>query len=200
MRKRTPAERFFAKVQKTDTCWLWTGAAQPLGYGRFKQESYKAVGAHRWSYEYHVGPIPEGLTIDHLCRVPACVNPSHLEPVTLAENVRRIPRSTHCPSGHEYTPENTGISSWAAKGWSGRNCRECDRLRALEYRQTKLAPVPIEENMRRAAASGRTHCKQGHEYTAENTYWRKTGGRQCRTCSNNQTRAYRDRRSQGVAS
>lgn len=69
-------------------CWLWTGVIQKGGYGRFSLNR-KYVGAHRWSYEHHVGPIPKGLTIDHLCFVPACVNPAHLEPVTQGENNRR---------------------------------------------------------------------------------------------------------------
>ncbi len=69
-------------------CWIWIGAKRG-GYGRFKVAGQKSVTAHRASYELHVGPIPEGMQLDHLCRNPACVNPSHLEPVSAAENVRR---------------------------------------------------------------------------------------------------------------
>ncbi len=75
-----------------DGCWRWTGSVTPQGYGMFAF-SDEGKRAHRVMYELLVGPIPEGLTLDHLCRVRHCVNPEHLEPVTLAENVRRGWRS-----------------------------------------------------------------------------------------------------------
>ncbi len=86
--------RFFSYVDKTGPggCWLWTGLLYPHGYAQFRVNGAN-VGAHRWSYEHHVGPIPEGLTIDHVhargCRHRHCVNPDHLEAVTAAENNRR---------------------------------------------------------------------------------------------------------------
>lgn len=75
-------------VEDESGCWLWVGECNDNGYGRFSVKGRK-VYAHRSSYEIHVGPIPEGLHIDHLCRVRNCVNPEHLEPVTRSENVRR---------------------------------------------------------------------------------------------------------------
>ena len=86
---------------------------------------------HRAIYEKFVGPIPDGLTIDHLCRNRLCVNPAHLEPVTLAANVLRgesLPaknaRKTHCPKGHPYDETNTHITK---QGW--RICKACNRER-----------------------------------------------------------------------
>lgn len=80
-------ERFWAKVD-VGVCWLWTGSTNGNSYGRFSLDG-RMVPAHRWAYEALVGPIPPGLQIDHLCRVPLCVNPDHLEPVSQADNKRR---------------------------------------------------------------------------------------------------------------
>lgn len=134
---RPPIERFIAKVSiKENGCHEWTAYSGPNGYGRFYVAGRGAL-AHRWAYEYFVGTIPDGLQLDHLCRNRGCVNPAHLEPVTASENVRRgrsgeVARSrfsliTHCPRGHEYTPENTYM------GGSGRTCRTCKRARAKAH-------------------------------------------------------------------
>lgn len=83
-------ERFWAKVDRRSDaeCWLWLAATAGAGYGQFGANG-KSVRAHRYAYEALVGPIPDGLEIDHLCNIRLCVNPGHMEPVTHAENVRR---------------------------------------------------------------------------------------------------------------
>jgi len=114
---KTPIiERFWPKVQKTETCWNWIASRRHGDYGQFS-DGKKQVMAHRWSYEHFVGPIPKGLTIDHLCRNPKCVNPKHLEAVTIKENVLRglapsaiNKRKTHCIYGHEFNVKNTRLS------------------------------------------------------------------------------------------
>lgn len=124
MTRATRVELFSRKYTVADNgCWEWTGTRNYLGYGHFWNGS-RVVGAHRWSYEYHTAPIPDGLEIDHLCRNRACVNPEHLESVTRAENNRRAAAAqTHCKWGHEYTPENTAYRA----GY--RKCRTCRRAR-----------------------------------------------------------------------
>jgi len=81
--------RFWSKVRKTESCWLWTGALIRRRYGAFTVGPGEVRYAHRVAYELLVGSIPTGLTLDHLCRNTVCVNPSHLEPVSLGENIRR---------------------------------------------------------------------------------------------------------------
>lgn len=119
-------------------CIKWTGALDRDGYGRVGRDCDLA---HRVAYEREFGPIPEGLEIDHLCRVRSCVNPEHLEPVTHAENMRRLSEAiTHCRHGHEYTPENSYPIPPRARG-GRRDCRECIRRRAREYRARRRQAV-----------------------------------------------------------
>jgi HNH endonuclease len=130
------ADRFWSKVQRTDTCWLWTAARTHGGYGQFGLARGKAVRAHRLAYELTIGPIPDGLELDHLCRVRNCVNPAHLEPVTHAENMRRAVSAwaiTHCPAGHEYTPDNI------VRSHPGLVCRTCHNARNRRSAQARRA-------------------------------------------------------------
>lgn len=134
---------FVNKVTVGDGCWEWQGSRMRSGYGqvymgRNRQGSPRLVSAHRLSYEFFIGPVPEGLEIDHLCANKACVRPSHLEAVTHVVNVRRyfglppdreppgprLPR-THCKRGHSLA------DAYVSKHGS-RNCRVCIRLRKQE--------------------------------------------------------------------
>jgi len=121
-------------------CWLWTDAKSSTGYTHVYFQGKRRL-SHRLIYEFLVGPIPQGLDLDHLCRVRHCVNPDHLEPVTRRENLRRGLRGVllplDCPQGHEFTTENTTPST---RG-QGRKCRMCSRLRARKIRAQKGIPI-----------------------------------------------------------
>ena len=124
--------RFIEKVEfSADGCWNWTGYVKPNGYGQFFFDGDLRY-AHRVAHALFIGPIPDGLNIDHLCRNKRCVNPAHLEAVTQRENVLRglIGRRTHCKNGHEYTPENTTITKAGS-----RECKTCRRRWRLETAQ-----------------------------------------------------------------
>jgi hypothetical protein len=162
--------RFWARVTKDPDpgCWHWTGA-KASGYGRVYWFG-KARPAHQITYEAYVGPIPEGMDLDHLCRVRECVNPAHLEAVTRRINLlrgRTIPAAhaerTHCPNGHEFTPEN--IYTW-------RNARWCRTCRAGVSRARDRSKYRI--GLVQAAC---VMCGSAFEYE------RKSGGRPPNTCS-----------------
>lgn len=125
-------ELFWAHVHKTDDCWLWTGKLMRNGYGCYGKPSR---AAHRVAYEAERGPIPSGLDLDHLCRTRNCVRPSHLEPVTRGENLRRSEltgpgknsRKTHCWRGHDLAVHASIVVTKA--GIRKRQCRLCASLR-----------------------------------------------------------------------
>ena len=87
--EQTEEDRFWSKVELGPDCWLWQGRPNRFGYGQFRGIRGRMIMAHRFAYVLLRGPIPAGLTLDHLCETPACVRPSHLEPVTNSENLRR---------------------------------------------------------------------------------------------------------------
>ena len=151
-----PIERFFERVLVGDDCWEWVGNKMPTGYGLF---SWKPNGndpqpitfrAHRWAYELFVGDIPEGLSIDHLCSNPSCVRPTHLEPVTHAENMRRAVerRDSTQPSVPAPNKQGQRDHGWGEGRTHGRVstysygcrcelCRTAWRLAGRRYRAKK---------------------------------------------------------------
>lgn len=122
----TARARIMQRTDRSGNCWLWTGALDRHGYAAIKVDKRRHL-AHRLAYELFVGPIPNGLVIDHTCRVRHCVNPDHLEPVTNRENLLRgegfaakNTAKTHCPQRHPYDDANTII-----RRGGRRRCRTC---------------------------------------------------------------------------
>lgn len=188
--KQSNIDSFWQRVEKVELtgCWLWTSRITKNGYGTW---SYTDDGktctdyVHRLAYELLVGPIPDGLVLDHLCKVRFCCAPAHLEPVPQKENVRRgraakpnavrQPRPTHCPQGHEHNDESTLVRA------SGqRDCRVCTRERMRARR----------ESLPRKPRPRKSHCVHGHELTPENVIV-YSSGRACRECARRRVREMR---------
>jgi HNH endonuclease len=190
-------EFYVIHSEEPDGCWLWRGgtlsAKHGNPYGTFWNGT-KPVLAHRWSYEHFVGPIPDGLVIDHTCETPACVRPDHLEPVTNAVNIirggqwphnpdipraERVNREANRPNcakcGTPYTTDKNGK----------RYCPACHKASHREWR-LRTHGTPEDPGARNRS---KTRCPAGHEYTPENTYVNPTNGsRQCRACKNERRR------------
>lgn len=150
----TTLERLVSRMEVAATGCILISGKHHYGYGRIMLADGRIALAHRAAYEAFVGPIPNGMTIDHLCHTRddscpggkecphrSCVNPDHLEVVTLAENKRRgrsvaalNARKTHCRYGHEFTPENT-----APVPRGGRSCRACVRLRRQQIKAAQIS-------------------------------------------------------------
>lgn len=129
-----PIERFQKLYQVDGDCWIWTGTTSgtKTKYPCFRVSTNASDShnyAHRWSYEYHKGPIPEGWEVDHLCRRILCVNPEHLDAVTPQENKVRT-RLAVCSKGHDLSiPENV---RWDKQG-RRRGCRVCANLNSKKH-------------------------------------------------------------------
>lgn len=194
---------FWERVEKVALtgCWVWRGSIARNRYGLWsyrKDAETRTAYAHRFAYELAVGPIPDGLVLDHLCLNRTCCNPEHLDPVTHAENFRRgvgrrdgaaFQRSkTHCPYGHPYSGENLTI-----RPDGSRNCRACSRRHSTAARARRRAANPPKPRPKKQ------FCKNGHEFTPENTRVDpKRGVRSCRTCKRAQASKYRSRKDKQV--
>jgi hypothetical protein len=160
-------------------CWLWTGTITGTGYGKFHmqdQGKMRQLPAHRLTYQALRGPIPEGLDLDHLCRVRKCVNPWHAEAVSRRINVLRgvgltaqNAAKTHCPQGHAYTDGNI----YRIAG-NGRRCKLCQKARAvrsrgranevrrLRYQSDHEYRERVSEGKRRGYAARKTALRVGN--------------------------------------
>lgn len=160
-------------------CWLWARTITNHGYGLHFYTidgKSKRISAHRLMYEQLVGAIPEGLVLDHLCRVRRCVNPEHLEPVTNVENIARglVSRNSrpYCKRGHKFTKEN---SQWRSSG--NRFCRQCNRDRLKIQRQVtketkgdfvrKVWREKETEHFVRQILNGKTYAELAEEFGIE---------------------------------
>src|SRR5690606_19089374 len=130
------AKYVLERCKRQGECLVWVGKLTHDGYGVLYGARNVYLGVtHRIAYEGTVGPVPEELEVDHLCRVRNCANPEHLEPVPRSENIRRAKALiTACPQGHEYTPENTYWSQGRR-----RSCRTCNRASVARYKERRRA-------------------------------------------------------------
>lgn len=141
--KRPLRERVLSRlIIDPSGCLIWAGSLNSTGYGQVEHE-HRALYVHRLMYEWFVGPIPDGLHIDHLCRNRACGAPAHLEAVTPKVNILRgdgpsasQARRDHCEQGHEYDLFNT---YWRDDRHGGRQCRACNRASQRARRAAKKA-------------------------------------------------------------
>lgn len=144
-------DRFWVRVQPCPMtgCWVWTGSTNPGGYGVTKTGKVnpngkrQATSVHLFAWRRTVGPVPNGLHLDHLCRLRCCCNPAHLEPVTPRENNRRansptsrLAERTHCKNGHPFAGVNLFTNTDGTRG-----CRACDRTFALAHYHRKMAAL-----------------------------------------------------------
>jgi hypothetical protein len=135
---KTVEERFWSKVAKFESCWIWNGAKDETGHGRLKINCIQ-VSAHRVSYEWKHGSIPDGMDAHHKCFNPACVNPDHLQILTHSQHISlHRPFKTHCKRGHEFTPDNLYNSKSGKK-----KCIKCSKINGIIRRDKRRVAKAI---------------------------------------------------------
>jgi len=172
MRRKSLQERFNAKVSidAESGCWIWKGAHDVTGYGRISLDG-KTGRASRVSYTLFRGPIPEGMVLDHFrypdggCIGTRCVNPYHLLLTTRSENAGRTSwsRRTHCPQGHEYTPDNIYVQT-TARGTKGRRCRTCAKQCIAKWQ--KRNPDKVKEYRKKGKKKSRARKPHARKPTS----------------------------------
>ncbi len=207
----TLEERFWARVERTEDCWIWRGCKRPDGYGQFRDVNRKPMLAHRLSYQLAIGEIPKELVIDHRCHTRdckggvtcphrSCVKPAHLVPTTFADNVKRgqaghmlkgchWTKKKYCKRNHRFTGDNTYVTKDGE-----RICRQCKKMHELtrraRIREARLATGEIIT----MGPKPKSHCKYGHPFDEQNTYihiWRGNRMRSCKTCNRIKTQRHR---------
>lgn len=170
-------------------CWLY--AQQD---GRITPHRYVSIGIQGKVYKWHralyvlfVDAVPLDLECDHLCNIPACGNPSHIEITTHRRNTLRSSnplalnaKKTHCPQGHEYSTDNLVDSAPNVRA-----CKTCARIRG-NARSRRQGRQPRRDNS--------TECKYGHLYTPENLIITPKGSNACRMCANEAKKQYKLRK------
>jgi hypothetical protein len=186
-----PIEAIRQKIRTNVTvdengCWLWRLYVRPNGYGQVAIGKPGIAYVHRAAHEAWKGPIPDGLQIDHLCRVRSCCNPEHLEAVTGRVNVLRGTGfsaqhavATACPAGHPYDDANT----YLRPGRYGRDCRSCRQEVEVADRRRRMAELKgIPVGVRPMPSIRLTSCPDGHPRSGVNLYIDPRGRAQCKEC------------------
>jgi hypothetical protein len=165
-------EKFWSHVDKTNTCWIWTGTLFSNNYGRFMAGRGKQHIAHRVAYFLSHGVLDKNAHVHHICENTLCVNHAHLELLLPGEHAS-LRRKSLCKNGHEMWGDNVGIDNRGA-----RFCKECSRMRSRKTatRNSKNRTQPTNKE--------KTHCPKGHPYSEENTKVWNDGARRCITCMN----------------
>lgn len=199
--RRPLSDRLWAKVEKTDGCWLWTGAVAQFGHGKIIDwPSGKYKSTHRVSWELAHGPVPMGMQVCHRCDVPRCVRPDHLFLGTQADNLADMRSKGRAPVGDRngqarLSDDDVRLIHAAVK--AGERTRDIavrfgigkghvlQVARATRWRHLSLEPILVGP---RSGNSYKTHCANGHAFSGNNLHVDRTGRRHCRACWREQKR------------
>jgi hypothetical protein len=209
-----PIERFWLRVEKTESCWNWLGSTEKDGYGRLDIK-YKHYRAHVFSWTLHNGPVPDGLFICHKCNNRRCVNPDHLYAGTPKENAIDTMRSGNCAVGegngnsqlnetsvkailNDERPYGKIAKDYGTTETTIYNIKNRKTWKHIPYHSEPVRnnTVSHNTNTHRGANitvtnAAKTHCDHGHEFNEKNTRVLKAGTRRCRICEYYYTKGWR---------